>query len=135
MAKYHVGVDLHKTVAQVCVLNEQGEPHAEWRAQLPDAEAGAKLLADLSAYASPSRIAVEALGCNRWFVNGCRAAGLDVIVVHAAAYQRERGAEGDGQIHRFFQAGGMASRRIRSRCAASRRGFSSGPIYRKDRPV
>ena len=96
MAKYHVGVDLHKTVAQVCVLNEQGEPHAEWRAQLPDAEAGAKLLADLSAYASPSRIAVEALGCNRWFVNGCRAAGLDVIVVHAAALKlKESGRKTD----------------------------------------
>jgi transposase len=96
MSKYHVGVDLHKTVAQVCVLNEEGERHREWRADLPDPEAGAKLLADLSAYAKPSRIAVEALGCNRWFVNGCRAAGLDVIVVHAAALKlKESGRKTD----------------------------------------
>lgn len=96
MAKYHVGVDLHKTVAQVCVLNDRGEVHAEWRAQVPDAEAGARLLADLCAYASPSRIAVEALGCNRWFVNGCKAAGLEVLVVHAAALKlKESGRKTD----------------------------------------
>lgn len=96
MAKYYVGIDLHKTVAQVCVLDEEGEPHREWRAALPDAEAGARLLADLAAYAKPSRIAVEALGCNRWFVNGCRASGLDVIVVHAAALKlKESGRKTD----------------------------------------
>jgi transposase len=85
MSKYHIGIDLHKVVAQVCVFDEQGDVSEEWRAALPDAAAGAALVARLSAYVRPSRIAVEALGCNRWFVNSCRAAGLDVLVVHAAA--------------------------------------------------
>lgn len=85
MSQYHVGVDLHKTVAQVCVLDERGEVLREWRASLPDAAAGASLVAEIAALPRPLRVAVEALGCNRWFVNGCRAAGLDALVVHAAA--------------------------------------------------
>lgn len=85
MSQYHAGVDLHKTVAQVCVLDGCGEVRREWRAALPDAAAGEALVAELAALPRPLRVAVEALGCNRWFVNSCRAAGLDVLVVHAAA--------------------------------------------------
>ena len=59
MTEYHIGVDLHRTVAQVCVLNERGEVHPEWRASLTDCEAGAKRVADLGEFAprraSPSR--------------------------------------------------------------------------------
>ena len=31
-----------------------------------------------------SHLAVEALGCNRWFVRACREVGLKVLVIHAA---------------------------------------------------
>jgi transposase len=41
-------------------------------------------------------VAVESLGLNRWFVNGCRAAGLDVVVVHAASLKlKESGKKTD----------------------------------------
>lgn len=84
MTAYHVGIDLHKSVAQVCVLDAQGELHAEQRFQLPDQAAGRALIAWLCDFGEGGRFAVEALGCNRWFVNACRRAGLDVLVVHAA---------------------------------------------------
>lgn len=47
MTEDHIGADLHKTVAQVCVLDERGEIHREWRASLTDCEAGAKFIAEL----------------------------------------------------------------------------------------
>lgn len=78
MTKCHSGVELHNAVAQVCVLDERGEVHRERRASLTDCEAGVKVVADLGEFTPPARIAVEALGCNRWFVNSCRAAGLAV---------------------------------------------------------
>ena len=85
MAKYLVGIDLHKTVVQVCVLDAQGEVFEVWRSALPDSPAGHALVARLAAHDGPCRLAVEALGCNRWFVDSCRAAGPDVLVVHAGA--------------------------------------------------
>lgn len=84
MTAYHTGIDLHKSVAQVCVLNALGEIHAERRFQLPDLAAGHALVAWLAEFGEGGRFAVEALGCNRWFVNACREAGLEVLVVHAA---------------------------------------------------
>ena len=85
MAKYHIGVDLHKLVAQVCVLDAHGETVREWRDALPDLTAGRLLVAELAGYGSDSRIAVEALGCNRWFVRECEGMRLSVTVAHAAA--------------------------------------------------
>lgn len=85
MTKYHVGIDLHKTVAQVCVRDTQGEIVAERRYALPDAEAGQAFVGYLSRWASEGRFAVEALGCNRWLVNACRARGYEMLVSHAAA--------------------------------------------------
>lgn len=85
MVKYHVGIDLHKSVAQVCVLDERGELVEEWRHALPDAESGQALLGRLASRGRESRLAVEAMGCNRWLVNGLQALGLEVLVVHAAA--------------------------------------------------
>lgn len=78
MTKCHSGVELHNAVAQVCVLDERGEVHRERRASLTDCEAGVKVVADLGEFTPPARIAVEALGRNRWLVNSCRAAGLAV---------------------------------------------------------
>lgn len=90
MAKYHVGIDLHKSVAQVCVLDERGETLEEWRHALPDAASGQALLTRLAARGREARLAVEAMGCNRWLVNGLQALGLEVLVVHAAALQLKK---------------------------------------------
>jgi transposase len=85
MAKYHVGIDLHKCVAQVCVLDERGEVLEEWRHTLAEAADGQALLGRLALRGAQARLAVEALGCNRWLVNGLKALGLEVLVVHAQA--------------------------------------------------
>ena len=84
MTAYHIGIDLHKSVAQVCILNAEGDIDCERRWPLASAAAGAEFVGWLATMGPVSRLAVEALGCNRWFVSACRAAGLDVIVVHAA---------------------------------------------------
>jgi transposase len=81
---YHVGIDLHKTVAQICVLDARGELVQERRQRLPDREAGDVLLDWLGQWGQCGRFAVEALGCNRWLVNDLQAAGLDVIVADAS---------------------------------------------------
>ena len=85
MAKYHVGIDLHKTVAQVCVLDAQGEVFKEVRVPLAEQEAGRGFLDFLCQWRDEGCFAVEAVGCNRWFVLGCIERGLEVQVVHAAA--------------------------------------------------
>jgi transposase len=85
VTKYHVGIDLHKTVAQVCVLDSAGEILAERRIGLEDASEGAAFIEQLVEWREDGRFAVEALGCNRWFVLQGRAAGLEIVVVHAAA--------------------------------------------------
>ena len=36
MTQYYVGIDLHKTVAQVCVTDHDGRPVAERRVRLDD---------------------------------------------------------------------------------------------------
>lgn len=84
MHQYHVGIDLHKTVLQACVVNAQGELVAEHRMRIPDSAAGELALAWLAPYLGQGRLAVEALGCNRWFVNACLARRWDVLVVNAA---------------------------------------------------
>jgi len=43
-AQYFIGIDLHKTVIQVCVLNKEGEVHEEFRQRLDEPEAEAKVL-------------------------------------------------------------------------------------------
>ncbi|MCP5067580.1 MAG: IS110 family transposase [bacterium] len=85
MTKYHVGIDLHKTVAQVYVRDHRGEILAESRVGLKDVAEGAAFIERLLEWKDDGRFAVEALGCNRWFVLASRSAGLDVVVVHAAA--------------------------------------------------
>lgn len=96
MLKYHVGIDLHKTIAQICVLDAQGEIVKERRFMIPDRPAGDALVAWLGEWASEGRFAVEALGVNRWFVNDCRAAGFDLLVVHAAQMElRKTGKKTD----------------------------------------
>lgn len=66
---------------QICVLEERGERAAEERIRYRNLEEGMEAVAFLRRFAPACRIAVEALGLNRWFVNACREAGLDVLVV------------------------------------------------------
>lgn len=79
MATTYIGIDLHRTVIQICVLDEQGEIVAEERVRYTSLEAGLRAVEVVKRFA-PGRVAVEALGLNRWFVNACRAEGLDVLV-------------------------------------------------------
>lgn len=96
MTAYHTGIDLHKSVAQICVRDAQGEIHSERRWRLPDRESGAEFVAWLGEFGGEGRFAVEALGCNRWFVRACREAGLEIIVVHAAELGlKSKGAKTD----------------------------------------
>lgn len=90
MTAYHIGIDLHKLVAQVFVLDAQGEVHRERRLRLETRELCDHLLDWLEGFGSQARLAVEALGCNRWFVLGCRARKLDVRVVDAAQLDLKR---------------------------------------------
>jgi transposase len=80
--QYFVGIDLHKAVLQVCVLDAEGEIVREERRRIGSLEAGLEEVARLGRW-SPSRMAVEAIGLNRWFVNACHQSGFDLIVVDA----------------------------------------------------
>jgi len=82
-AQYFVGVDLHKTVIQICVLDSEGDPVCEKRHHVETLEAGLALVDRLGEW-SPARFAVEAVGLNRWFVKACQERGLDLVVAHAA---------------------------------------------------
>lgn len=84
MTQYYVGIDLHKTVAQVCVTDAQGRIVAEQRVRLDGPERGDNLVELLLAWKEGGRYAVEAVGMNRWLVNACQQAGLDIVVVDAA---------------------------------------------------
>lgn len=80
MTASYIGIDLHRTVVQVCVLDARGERVAEERIRYETLEQGLRAVAFIQHFAPHCRIAVEALGLNRWFVNACREAGLEVLV-------------------------------------------------------
>ena len=80
--QYFVGIDLHKAVLQVCVLDAEGEIVREERRRIGSLEAGLEEVARLGRWSS-ARMAVEAVGLNRWFVNACLESGFDLIVVDA----------------------------------------------------
>lgn len=80
LSRFFVGVDLHKTVIQICVLDPQGEVVEERRHQAIDLVDGLKVIGSLMQYREGGRVAVEAIGVNRWFVNGLLDHGFDVIV-------------------------------------------------------
>jgi transposase len=80
MTKFYIGIDLHRSVIQMCVLDERGEPVAEERWRFDNLEAGLEVVDSLRRYTPHVRISVEALGLNRWFVNACLEAGLDILV-------------------------------------------------------
>jgi len=77
---YFIGIDLHRTVIQICVLDERGERVAEERLRYTGLQEGLRAIAVVKQYMPRCRVAVEALGLNRWFVNACLEAGVDVLV-------------------------------------------------------
>lgn len=94
--KYHVGIDLHKTVAQICVRDAEGAIDFEKRVRMPDQAAGEELVALLLRFRDGGRYAVEALGCNRWLVNALLAEELDVVVADATKLDlRKQGKKTD----------------------------------------
>jgi transposase len=80
MTTAYIGIDLHRTVIQICVLDACGERIAEERIHYGRLEEGLQAVGFVQRFAPDCRVAVEALGLNRWFVNGCHDAGLDVLV-------------------------------------------------------
>lgn len=80
---YSVGIDLHKTIVQVCVLDSDGEILKERRFRGGTLEQGLEVIEFCRAFEA-GRFAVEAVGMNRWFVNGMREAGMEVVVVDPA---------------------------------------------------
>ncbi len=81
LARHFVGIDLHKQVVQVCVLNDQGTVAEESRFPVGNPASNGKLLDYLFGWGAGGRFAVEAIGLNRWFVNACLAEGMDILVV------------------------------------------------------
>jgi transposase len=80
MATTYLGIDLHRSVIQICALDERGEIVAEERIPYGSRGEGQRAVEVVKRFAPDCQVAVEALGLNRWFVNACRAEGLDVLV-------------------------------------------------------
>jgi transposase len=89
-AEYWIGVDLHSRVIQVCVIDAQGQVVFEQRSKGDGLAEGRELVNDLAVRFPEAHVAVEALGCNRWFVASCREAGLQVLVANASKLQLKR---------------------------------------------
>jgi transposase len=79
--QYFIGIDLHKSVIQACVLDSSGNIVSESRHRGDSLQEGLEVVEGLTRWRDGGRLAVEAVGFNRWFVEACRAAGLDVTVV------------------------------------------------------
>jgi transposase len=79
-AKYFIGIDLHKTITQVCVLDRHGEVVEERRFVGGTLEEGAPVIEFLARWTG-GLFCVEAVGFNRWLVNACLKAGLEIVVV------------------------------------------------------
>jgi transposase len=80
---YFVGIDLHKELIQVCVLDDRGERVAEQRFQGGSLEQGLAMVEFLKQWKKGGRYGVEALGMNRWLVNAMQERRMEVVVVDA----------------------------------------------------
>ena len=80
MPSFYIGIDLHHAVIQACVLDGRGDCVEERRFAFEGLEEGLAVVDFLESYGSETRVAVEALGLNRWFVNACRTRSIDVLV-------------------------------------------------------
>jgi transposase len=82
-ARSFIGIALHKTLVQVCVLEAKGSLVEEFRLRLDSARMGQEVISRLTRWRTGGRFVVEAVGCKRWVVNGGRAAGLSLVVANA----------------------------------------------------
>ena len=78
-AAYFIGIDLHKTVVQGCVVNKHGEVHEEFRQRLDEPKAEARVLQRLRRGKTTGQYGVEAQGLKRWFVNACQTLGMRLL--------------------------------------------------------
>jgi transposase len=81
VARHFIGVDLHQKVLQFCVVDKQGETIHEARVEISYQPLAAAIFDQFEPWRGDCRIAVEAVGMNRWFVNGLIERGYDVVVV------------------------------------------------------
>lgn len=88
--QYWIGVDLHTHVVQVCVLDDAGERCFEKRFRGSSLDEGLELVDSLAKEFPGARLAVEAVGVNRWFVRACRERGILVTVVHSGHLELKR---------------------------------------------
>ena len=79
-SKYFVGIDLHKTITQVCVVDRGGEIVEERRFTGGSLKEGMQVIEFLARW-SGGLFCVEAVGFNRWLVNACLQEGLEIVVV------------------------------------------------------
>ena len=79
---YFIGVDLHQAVIQLCVLDAEGEIVAEQRFRGDSLNDGLKVVKFILRFKN-ARVAVEAIGMNRWFVDALRPK-CDVVVADAS---------------------------------------------------
>ena len=84
LTRFFVGVDLHKTIIQICVLDGLGNVLHEKRFLIHELSQGAMIFDFLEPYRVCGRVAVEAIGLNRWFVNALLERGFDVVVCDPA---------------------------------------------------
>lgn len=80
---YFVGIDLHKELIQVCVLDARGAKITEQRFDGATLAQGHAVVKFLGQWRDSGRFAVEAVGMNRWLVNSMREQGMNVIAVNA----------------------------------------------------
>ena len=65
MTTSYIGIDLHRTVIQICVLDERGEVVREERLSYHSLAEGLRAVEVVKGFGPDGRVAVEALGLNR----------------------------------------------------------------------
>ncbi|MBC8236557.1 IS110 family transposase [bacterium] len=78
--QFFIGVDLHKIVIQICIVDKQGEIVKESRHRANNLSEGLDVVQELMPYKKNGIISVEAVGFNRWFVNALKQNDFEVIV-------------------------------------------------------
>ncbi|MBK7670769.1 MAG: transposase [bacterium] len=96
VARHFIGVDLHKKALQFCVLDDRGNLLHEQAVKIAPDAAAEMVFNSFRPWQGTCRVAVEAVGMNRWFVNGLQARGYDVVVADPIAEPEGAGQE-DGQ--------------------------------------
>lgn len=82
VSRWHVGIDLHRNSMQVQVLDGKGMPVESHSVKLLGAADRARSVELLGRWRRGGRYAVEAMGLNRWLVNGMQEAGMEVVVAN-----------------------------------------------------